>query len=504
MFDDGDERAPIAGAPVTGELGDRLLADLLDDDDDVAAASAPSGTVALADVLAAWAAGDGLTVGDAAGEAGPPAQSAAAGEVAGPAAGEAGLVAGEAGPLAPVVDAGEAGELWLAATADAGLLAAAGAAGELFRPLAPAAGEAEPAPAGEACEAGLVAPAATGEAAGPAATVAGGDDDDEPGPPAAGEAGEAGLPALPAAGEAGPAAAAAAVNADDDVAAGANVEVVPDHDVAMHVGVNVGAMDGVVDTTMEVVDVDGDAAVAVEDVNVHDADAVTVATAGSSAFSSFFGRWAPPLHQDDRRQLRAVGRDGAMRGAWHGDQGQQTTAAAVVVVVVVVVVAPRSLLLRSPTARYLRWHYAQIDGLETVARATRIHHDITACDPLLDVDKHLLRSRVSDILRHHRVGARGAYIGSSSDPEWRWRGGRIFRSSGRAGWMDGHRLKWQKMIILGIWPDGECAELEVVAIAAGRASVGHECMENVADDARGLEIRSHPGYSCIYICFWRK
>ena len=422
LFDDGD--APAPGAPVTRELGDRLLADLL---------------------------------GDATGEAGPPAQAAAAGEEAGPAAGEAGLVAG---------------------------------------PPAPAAGEAGPAPAGEACEAGLVAPAATGEAAGPAATAAGGD---EPGPPAAGEAGEAGLPALPAAGEAGPAAAAVAVNADDDVAAGASVEVVADHDVAMHVGVNVGAVDAVVDMTMEVVDVDGDAAVAVEDVSVHDADAATVATAGSSSFSSFFGRWAPPLHPDDRRQLRAVGRDGAMHGAWHGDQGQHTAAATVVFVV-----APRSLLLRLPTARYLRWQYAQVDGLETVARATRIHHEITACDPLLDVDKHLLRSRVSDILRHHRVGARGAYIGSSSDPEWRWRGGRILRSSERAGWMDGHRLEWKKMIILGIWPDDECADLEVVAIAAGRASIGHECLENVADDARGLEIRSHPGYSCIYICFWRK
>ena len=118
----------------------------------------------------------------------------------------------------------------------------------------------------------------------------------------------------------------------------------------------------------------------------------------------------------------------------------------------------------------------------------------------LDLEVADLRWRVRETLRRH-VGVGGrAYIGSTSDPGWRWGGGRFIRSSGEWAFMPGHRLGgWRLMSVLGAWPDRRCAELEPMAIEEGEAFLD-DGLANVARDARGLEIRAFPGYSFIYVC----
>ena len=64
--------------------------------------------------------------------------------------------------------------------------------------------------------------------------------------------------------------------------------------------------------------------------------------------------------------------------------------------------------------------------------------------------------------------------------------------------MDGHRLSYQRMYVLGAWPDAVCAEMEKVAIGIGEAALGI-LLQNKCKDARGLEIRPY-GYSFVYLC----
>ena len=280
---------------------------------------------------------------------------------------------------------------------------------------------------------------------------------------------------------------------------------------------SVGA--GAPDVVADVVEDDvGDVAGAADAAPVEDAGLAAAATAAAaggatagSSFASFFGRWARPLAPEERRELQAVCFSGgivAPRAGSHDrrrrgpeeslreghPQGSQHD----------FFFALRAMPPALLTTRDLQWEYAQSDSLDVIARATRLHAEIVATDlgPLLGVSANELRWRVGETLRRHCAGLRGAYIGSSSDPEWRWRGGPSWRS-GRRGWMDGHCLRWRKMVVLGSWPDAEAAALEEVAIIAGRSSLGG-ALENVADDARGLEIRHHPGYSCIYICVQRR
>ena len=107
--------------------------------------------------------------------------------------------------------------------------------------------------------------------------------------------------------------------------------------------------------------------------------------------------------------------------------------------------------------------------------------------------------------REARVGGR-AYIGSTSDPAWRYRGGRylVEDPSGPPGasmtrCMEGHRHKWQHMEVLGCWPDAECASMEKQCIESVMQS--HPCrLTNKAAGAFGLAIRRYE-YSFVYICF---
>ena len=132
----------------------------------------------------------------------------------------------------------------------------------------------------------------------------------------------------------------------------------------------------------------------------------------------------------------------------------------------------------------------------------------------LEIPLETLLERAKEVARREAgVGGR-CYIGSTSDPGWRWEGGwylaaqgdderRQRRTEGGAGewaWMDGHKQKWRRMTVLGSWRDKDTAACEAAAIASTLAAVPPNTLTNRCTDVRGLSIRTH-AYSFVYICF---
>ena len=119
--------------------------------------------------------------------------------------------------------------------------------------------------------------------------------------------------------------------------------------------------------------------------------------------------------------------------------------------------------------------------------------------PLLDVhvDEWLAR------LRYLRKGAgrRPIYIGTTSDPSWRFLGGPGFLDSEGDGRrqrdkdMRPHHLDYNVMHVIASLPDRQCAEAEKMAINSALGSN----MNNKVDDARDLQIRNFR-YSYLYVC----
>ena len=155
----------------------------------------------------------------------------------------------------------------------------------------------------------------------------------------------------------------------------------------------------------------------------------------------------------------------------------------------------------------LELRLAQEDALYLAAKATRDYDRITVAQgELLDVPVGELLARVrAGLRRAARQGDGAAYVGSTSDPGWRWKGGATLAEDG-ANVMVGHITRWQRMVVLGAWPDKRCATMEVAAIAEARLAE-QEYIEpalviaNRADDARGLHDRGHQQYSFVYLCW---
>ena len=144
----------------------------------------------------------------------------------------------------------------------------------------------------------------------------------------------------------------------------------------------------------------------------------------------------------------------------------------------------------------------QSDAMQLAAEATRAHSEVTVpYVELLDLPEKCCLERLRALMR--RIGDdEDCYVGSTSDPRWRWEGGWYYPSDDEAGahqkFMPGHRLKWNKMVILGAWPDAETARLEPIAIKEAR--LFSDNVQNKVEDARGLAKRSRWCYSFIYAC----
>ena len=122
---------------------------------------------------------------------------------------------------------------------------------------------------------------------------------------------------------------------------------------------------------------------------------------------------------------------------------------------------------------------------------------IEVVEPVLDVAEAELLERVRDAVpRNNREGDR-AYVGSTSDPAWRWIGGYSWE---RESWMDGHCCRWRRLVVLGAWPDAEAGDTEVAAMRAARGLLGASLTNALeAEDARGLAVRGQFAHSFVYI-----
>lgn len=172
-----------------------------------------------------------------------------------------------------------------------------------------------------------------------------------------------------------------------------------------------------------------------------------------------------------------------------------------------------------PPAAGPRWDDARLGALEVCAQALERWPAIEAASCYLEVGLETLVERAAEVARRESgVGGR-VYVGSTSDPAWRWAGGWHLVSPGdgerqrrrrrRADgdddeeWWDfmpGHRLKWRRMAVLGSWRDWDTRSFEVAAIEAAKAAARPGTALNKCSDARGLAVRPW-GYSFVYICF---
>ena len=98
--------------------------------------------------------------------------------------------------------------------------------------------------------------------------------------------------------------------------------------------------------------------------------------------------------------------------------------------------------------------------------------------------------RMQSVASRRDVG--GFYVGITSDPIWRWRGGASER-----GVMQGHCRTYQQMVILAFRAPGLAAPLEKMLIECAMASYSDQCL-NKAKDNRGC-VEDVVGF--VYIVF---
>ena len=170
---------------------------------------------------------------------------------------------------------------------------------------------------------------------------------------------------------------------------------------------------------------------------------------------------------------------------------------------------------RSPPPRghsdkyYHLWASALEDCDKLIELAARHSPRMKVAYPIIKMEEEALLENVRyfcNVMLHLRQPAQThlAYIGSTSDPEWRWVGGWSYLDEDTEGatdtrrHMQGHSHRWQHMHVIGAWPDKVAARMEILAIQAGREILG-TFLANKVDDARGLRIRRY-GYSFIYVC----
>ena len=124
-----------------------------------------------------------------------------------------------------------------------------------------------------------------------------------------------------------------------------------------------------------------------------------------------------------------------------------------------------------------RWADGRQGAAEVAAQSLERYSALDAWrGAWLELPLDMLLHRVREVAhRESQCGGR-AYVGSTSDPAWRWEGGWYLQSEGghrrHAGsewaYMDGHRKQWRRMSILGSWRDADTADFEAQAIRRRR------------------------------------
>ncbi|CAK0877421.1 unnamed protein product, partial [Prorocentrum cordatum] len=84
--------------------------------------------------------------------------------------------------------------------------------------------------------------------------------------------------------------------------------------------------------------------------------------------------------------------------------------------------------------------------------------------PLVDIDVGLVTKRVRHLHDRAIASGRSVYIGTTSDPSWRWNGGWGWRGNDRS-FMRGHKLSYDEMQVVASFPDKQCGEVEKHVIA---------------------------------------
>ena len=134
--------------------------------------------------------------------------------------------------------------------------------------------------------------------------------------------------------------------------------------------------------------------------------------------------------------------------------------------------------------------------------------EISIMGQTVDISIATLVARVEDVSATARQTQQRVYVGSTTSPQWRWKGGWYYASSvgphddtpsNEQEFMPGHMLKWRSMVVLGAWLDNITPRMETAAIAACKKSARWWCA-NIADDARGLPYRGPFTFSFVYIC----
>ena len=145
--------------------------------------------------------------------------------------------------------------------------------------------------------------------------------------------------------------------------------------------------------------------------------------------------------------------------------------------------------------RFILWEMARED---VRMQCRDLDSRIVVHQPLLDVLTDEWLPRLKDLRR--RARCRPIYIGTTSDPSWRFLGHGCFvrDCDDSRGPMRAHCEDYTVMHVIACLPDRECAAAETIAINDCR----NECaanMNNKVNDARGLEVRSFR-YSYLYVC----
>ena len=156
---------------------------------------------------------------------------------------------------------------------------------------------------------------------------------------------------------------------------------------------------------------------------------------------------------------------------------------------------------RRARRRECLWEQAREDAEMVLHTACNVNGVTVWPGPLFDADEADIEDRIKRVMEN---GRRAAYIGSTVDPAWRWKGGWCWRNEenradDRAEWMIGHSHKWNRLVVLAAAPRGDIAGLETWAIHAG-LRIGGQFLANKALDGRGFASRGPPLYGFIYIC----